>query len=112
MYMESMTLREVCDALDVSRRAVQGYEKAGLVSPSGKNERGHLLYDESARERIKRIRLFQRIGFKIKEIKELMDAPSDVVEMQVKEQITRLEGQKAGLDEIIKEANELIGQMR
>ena len=26
-----MTLREVCTATNVSRRAVQGYEKAGLV---------------------------------------------------------------------------------
>ena len=38
--MAEMTLRELCDSLGVSRRAVQGYEKAGLVSPEGKNERG------------------------------------------------------------------------
>ena len=42
--MAEMTLRELCDSLGVSRRAVQGYEKAGLVSPEGKNERGYLLY--------------------------------------------------------------------
>lgn len=44
--MAEMTLRELCDSLGVSRRAVQGYEKAGLVSPEGKNERGYLLYSE------------------------------------------------------------------
>ena len=42
------TLHELCDALGVSRRAVQGYEKAGLVAPSGRNKYGHLLYDEKA----------------------------------------------------------------
>ena len=26
------TLREICDELNVSRRAVQGYEKMGLVA--------------------------------------------------------------------------------
>lgn len=33
--MNTMTLREVCDSLGVSRRTVQGYEKAGLVKPTG-----------------------------------------------------------------------------
>ena len=41
--MEDKTLHEVCEAFGVSRRAIQGYEKAGLVSASGKNERGYLL---------------------------------------------------------------------
>lgn len=36
------TLREVCAALQISRRTIQGYEKAGLVSPSGKNKYGYL----------------------------------------------------------------------
>ena len=35
---ELNTLREVCDLLGVSRRAVQGYEKVGLVEPSGRNK--------------------------------------------------------------------------
>lgn len=33
--MKDMTLREMCNALNISRRAVQGYEKAGLVSADG-----------------------------------------------------------------------------
>ena len=37
-HMAEMTLRELCDSLGVSRRAVQGYEKAGLVSPEGKTK--------------------------------------------------------------------------
>lgn len=40
--MNSMTLREVCDSLGISRRTVQGYEKEGLVAPTGKTERGYL----------------------------------------------------------------------
>ena len=40
--MSEMTLRQVCDAVEVSRRAIQGYEKAELVSASSRNERGHL----------------------------------------------------------------------
>ena len=34
---DTTTLSEVCSVLEVSRRAVQGYENAGLVSATGKN---------------------------------------------------------------------------
>ena len=52
--MKDMTLREVCNAIGVSRRAVQGYEKESLVSATGKTNRGYLLYDTAAQERIKK----------------------------------------------------------
>ena len=42
--MANLTLQEVCKFTGVSRRAIQGYEKAGLVSATERNERGHLLY--------------------------------------------------------------------
>lgn len=47
-----MTLREICETLEVSRRAIQGYENAGLVKATGRNKYGHLLYDDKAKERI------------------------------------------------------------
>ena len=54
--MSEMTLREVCDTSGVTRRAVQGYERAGLVAPTGRNRRGYLLYDEPAQEKIRKIK--------------------------------------------------------
>lgn len=50
--MKDKTLHEVCETFGVTRRAVQGYEKARLVAASGKNERGYLLYDKKCQERI------------------------------------------------------------
>lgn len=76
--MTEMSLREVCDKLGVSRRAIQGYEKAQLVSASSKTESGYLLYGEIARERIKLIKLYQDMGFSIKEIKTMIDAPAEI----------------------------------
>ena len=46
------TLHEICDAVGVTRRAVQGYEKAGLVCATDRNKYGHLLYDEESQQRI------------------------------------------------------------
>ena len=46
--MDELTLREVCNTFGVSRRTVQGYEKAGLVSATSKNSQGYLLYDNDS----------------------------------------------------------------
>lgn len=40
--MDDLLLREICRLTDVSRRAIQGYEKEGLVMPCGKNKYGYL----------------------------------------------------------------------
>lgn len=106
--MKYMTLREVCDAVDVSRRAVQGYEKAGLVSASGKNEYGYLLYDVSSQERIKKIKFYQQLGFTIHEIKNIIDAPNDVLKSALEEKIEKLKEEKSHMEHLVGEAYELI----
>lgn len=63
-----MTLREICETLEVSRRAIQGYENAGLVKATGRNKYGHLLYDDKAKERIAKIRFYQQLGLSIADI--------------------------------------------
>lgn len=103
-----MTLREIGNTYGVSRRAVQGYEKAGLVAASGKNERGHLLYNKALQERIKRIKLFQQMGFTIKEIKNLIDAPNDVLKVVLEKQAKKLKEQKENMEILIAEIYELI----
>jgi len=103
-----MTLREVCNTLGVTRRAVQGYEKAGLVVASGKNERGYLLYDGKTQARIKTIKLYQRLGFKIIQIKDLIDAPKEVVKQALEEQVDWLKCERESIEDLIALANEII----
>ena len=88
---ELKTLREVCDLLGVSRRAVQGYEKVGLVEPSGRNKYGYLLYDCRAVDTIRRIKQFQSFGFQIKEIRELKNLPKGIVREELQKKIVILE---------------------
>lgn len=104
----SKTLHELCDALGVSRRAVQGYEKEGLVAASGKNKYGHLLYDEKSQERIAQIRLYQQFGFKVKEIKYLIEAPDCEVREAIKRQVSYLQAERARIDALIDKAYELL----
>lgn len=106
--MSDKTLREVCDLLGVTRRAVQGYEKEGLVSATSKNKYGYLLYDEKTQNRIARIKLYQELGFKVKEIKELIDAPSSVVKEALEKQVECLKEERVKIENLIKKAYELI----
>ena len=105
---ETKTLSEVCSVLEVSRRAVQGYENAGLVSATGKNKYGHLLYDEEAQRRIKQIRLLQQLGFRVKEIKDIIDAPAEVAAEAIKRQIESLKAELEYKEEIIRQAKKMV----
>lgn len=105
------TLRQVCTELNVSRRAVQGYEKAGLVAPSGKNKYGHLLYGETERERIRRILFYQQLGFQLKEIKTLLDAPDPVKKSALQAKVALLETEHTHLQELIRQAKEYIAAL-
>ena len=71
---ERKKLREVCEMLGISRRTVQGYEKKGIVKPSGKNKYGYLLYDKSEIEKIAFAQFLQSMGFSLDEIAHIMRA--------------------------------------
>lgn len=106
--MKDKTLNEVCETFGVSRRAVQGYESIGLVSASGKNERGYLLYDKACQERIRQIKLYQQFGFKLKEIKNIIDAPEHEQKEALKHQIVKMKGEKQQIEDLINRAHDLI----
>lgn len=103
-----MTLREIDDMFGVSRRAVQGYEKAGLISASGKNERGYLLYDKTTQDRIRQIKLFQQMGFTLKEIKDIIDALGNILKAALEKQTEKLKEQKKNTEILINKIDELI----
>lgn len=110
--MDTMkTLRQLHDSLGVTRRAMQGYEQEGLVAPTGRNKYGHLLYDEEAQERIARIRLYQQLGFRRKEIAELLDAPGQVVKAALENCILRMEQEQKKQADLMEQVKELVANI-
>ena len=107
-----MTLREICETLGVSRRALQGYEKAGLVASTGRNKYGHLLYDDKAKERIAKIRFYQQLGLSIADITSIIDAPNQVVRNVLEQQVQKLVKEQMKMDDLIKEANQIIDRLK
>ena len=109
--MEAKTLREICACTGVSRRTIQGYEKAGLVSASGKNKYGHLLYDQAAEERIRNIRFYQQIGFPVREISGIIDASIPVKRKALKNRIKALKREQDELKRLIEKALKLLDSL-
>lgn len=109
--MECMSLRAMCELLNISRRSIQCYEKAGLMTPTTKNKYGHLLYDESAFHRAEMIRFLQQLGFKLREVKEIIDAPDDVIKEALEKRVDELEHEKVKMDQIMQEARDYIEKL-
>lgn len=105
------TLSQVCAELNVSRRAIQGYEKIGLVSPAGKNKYGHLLYGDPEQERIRIIRFYQQLGFTLKEIKVLLSSCPSERKAAIRAKVTELEAKNVRLQELIRQAEEHIATL-
>ena len=110
--MELLTLKELCESVGVSRRSIQCYENAGLMMPTDKNKYGHLLYDINTMQKAEKIRFMQELGFKLKDIKEIIDAPKDVMKEALKRRLKELKEETARLVQIIKEATEYMETLR
>ena len=109
--MGKVLLSELCRELGISRRVIQGMESAGLVKATSKNKYGYLEYDDQAQERIKLVRDYQRIGFKISEIAGIIDADNEVLKGRLTEQIKVLEDQRVQIEAAIGLANEKLSNL-
>ncbi len=70
-----MTVNEVSKLTGVSIRALQYYDKIGLLHPVEYTEAGYRLYDDTALERLQQILLFRELEFSLKEIQSILQSP-------------------------------------
>ena len=108
---ELKTLAEVCSITKASRRAIQGYEEKGLVVAKEKNKYGHLLYDDEMVRRIVRIKLYQKIGFKVREIKEIIDEPNAILKSELMKKMVLLEMDIKAKQEALVQVKEIIKEL-
>ena len=70
-----MTVKEMADRSHSSVRTLHHYDAIGLLKPTVVTEAGYRLYDDGALERLYLILLFRELGFPLKKIKGILDAP-------------------------------------
>lgn len=69
------TVKEIAQQTGISVRTLHHYDAIGLLKPTLVTEAGYRLYDDTALERLYLILLFRELGFPLKEIQKILDAP-------------------------------------
>jgi DNA-binding transcriptional MerR regulator len=69
------TVSQVAALTGISARTLQYYDKIGLLIPSSLTLAGYRLYDDTALERLQQILFFKELGYKLKEINEMLSQP-------------------------------------
>ncbi|MEJ6395462.1 MerR family DNA-binding transcriptional regulator [Gymnodinialimonas sp. 2305UL16-5] len=110
MTSETMTIREMCDAFEVTPRTLRFYEAKELLFPIREGQRR--LFTRRDRARLKLILRGKRFGFSLEEIRQLLDLyyVGDSQETQLSrtldianDRLTDMERQRSELDEAIEE---------
>lgn len=69
------TISQVAELAGVSTRTLQYYDEIGLLNPSELSQSGYRLYNDEAMQTLQQILFFRELGFRLKEIKEMLEDP-------------------------------------
>ncbi len=119
MSDELMTIREMCDAFDVTPRTLRFYESKELLYPIRDGQKR--LFTRRDRGRLKLILRGKRFGFSLEDIRQLLDLYSldDQQQTQLRRtlevaerRLDEMRGQRDELDQTIAELGEQIAEGR
>ncbi|TRW99166.1 MerR family DNA-binding transcriptional regulator [Paracoccus sp. M683] len=108
MSEQLMTIRQMCDAYDVTPRTLRFYEARELIFPERRGQ--HRLYDRRDRARLTLILRGKRFGFSLEQIRQLLELyePGQHNQTQIaatikvaRERLTDMERQYAELRDAI-----------
>ena len=102
-----MKVHDVSRLTGVSIRALQYYDRIGLLRPASYSEAGYRLYDDESLETLQQILLFRELEFPLKEIKRIIQAPSFDRNKALEQQIKLLRLKKEHLERLIDLAREI-----
>jgi DNA-binding transcriptional MerR regulator len=98
-------LSEVVQETGLSRKALQEYDRLGIVSPTSKTEGGYWLYDDKAVDKLRIVATFRDVGYKRAEIKELLSGAQgdnvQIISENLGTAIEKLQKQRDRIDSVI-----------
>ena len=119
MTLETMTIRQMCDAFDVTPRTLRFYEAKELLFPIREGQKR--LFTRRDRARLKLILRGKRFGFSLEEIRQLLDLydAGDQQYSQMKQtlslardRLNYMESQREELDQAIDDLREQMNWVR
>lgn len=69
------TISQVAELTGISIRTLQYYDEIGLLKPSELTQSGYRLYNDEALQNLQQILFFKELGFKLKDIREILQKP-------------------------------------
>ncbi len=96
-----MTVNDVSKLTGLTVRALQYYDKIGLLVPADHSRAGYRLYDDTALEKLGQIMLLRELEFPLKDIKKILSNPDFDKNKALEEQIELLTMKKQRLDNLI-----------
>ena len=91
------TVKEIAKQTGVSVRTLHHYDAIGLLKPTSVTEAGYRLYDEDALMRLYLIIVYRELGFSLKKISQILDAPDFDRNNALDDQIALLEQKREQL---------------
>ena len=91
------TVNQIAKQTGVSERALHHYDSIGLLKPTTITEAGYRLYDADALEQLYLSIVYRELGFSLKRISEILDAPDFDRNQALEEQIALLEQKREQL---------------
>ncbi len=96
-----MTVKEVSDLTGVSVRSLHHYDHVGLLKPASWTKSGYRIYGEKELVRLQQILFFKELGFSLKEIRTILDAPGFDWKKALEQQIELLTMKKEHIENMI-----------
>ena len=69
------TISQVAKLTGISTRTLQYYDEIGLLKPSEVTDSGYRMYNDDTLQELQQILFFKELGFKLNEIKEILQRP-------------------------------------
>lgn len=104
MTDDLMTIRQMCDAFDVTARTLRFYEAKELLSPIREGQKR--LFTKRDRARLKLILRGKRFGFALEEIRQLLDL-YDMGDQQQTQLTRTVDVAKGHLEDLKRQRDEL-----
>lgn len=106
------TVKVVANLASVSVRTLHHYDEIGLLKPTNTSPSGYRLYSDTDLERLQQILFFKELGFKLQEIKKILDSPEYDRKQALLSHKQLLIQKKKRLEEIIKSVDKTLDTIK
>jgi DNA-binding transcriptional MerR regulator len=101
--MAELTVSRLAERVGMTPDGIRYYERAGLLPKADRTASGYRIYDDAMADRLRFIKGAQRIGLRLREIRELLDAldrglcPCGHTETMLRERVREIDQEIARL---------------